>query len=84
MHVQSCLDCYSQVAHIVLAPAGGMVAIHTLSVCVCALAHSVLLQVGWICWQYTLSHEARIILGHMPIPEYKSFLVDLKVRRYSV
>lgn len=38
------------------------------------------MQVAWLCWQYTLAWEARITLGHMPVPEYKSFLVNLKVR----
>lgn len=35
--------------------------------------------VAWLCWQYTLTFEARITLGHMPIPEYRSYLVKLKV-----
>ena len=39
-----------------------------------------MLQVSWLSWQYTLTYEARIVLGHMPIPEYQSFLVNLKVR----
>ena len=37
------------------------------------------LQVAWLCWQYTLTFEAKITLGHMPVPEYKSFLISLKV-----
>lgn len=39
-----------------------------------------MLQVSWLSWQYTLTYEGRIVLGHMPIPEYQSFLVNLKVR----
>lgn len=39
-----------------------------------------LLQVSWLSWQYTLTYEGRIVLGYMPIPEYQSFLVNLKVR----
>ena len=40
-------------------------------------------QVAWLCWQYTLTFEARITLGHMPIPEYRSYLVKLKVCHLS-
>ncbi len=42
--------------------------------------YCLVMQVSWLSWQYTLTYEGRIILGHMPIPEYQSFLVNLKVR----
>ena len=47
--------------------------------CCCDQRQSLLFQVSWLCWQYTLTVEGSIILGHMPIPEYNSFLVSLKV-----
>ena len=36
-------------------------------------------QVAWLASSYVLSHEGRQVLGRMPVPMYRSYLVDLKV-----
>lgn len=42
--------------------------------------YCLVMQVSWLSSRYDLTIDGRIILGHMPIPEYESFLVNLKVR----